>query len=110
MATSLHRLNRRQGASRASISAELNLEGERMSADLIESQNLSNRGIELYQPRRVQLEEPMHINPLLTLGLALAAGISAVRDRGQNFSAFAMGLLIGIAFRSATSPGDSVGR
>jgi hypothetical protein len=52
----------------------------------------------------------MHINPLLALGLAMAAGISAVRDRGQNFSAFAMGLLIGIAFRSGTSPEHSVGR
>ena len=81
-----------------------------MSADLIVSQNLLNRGVGMYQPRRIQLEEPMHINPLLIFGLAMAAGISAVRDRGQNFSAFAMGLLIGIAFRSGTSPEHSVGR
>jgi hypothetical protein len=52
----------------------------------------------------------MPINPLLTLGLAMAAGISAVRDRGQNVGAFAMGLLIGIAFRSGTSPDHSVNR
>jgi hypothetical protein len=81
-----------------------------MSDDLIVSQNLLNRGIGVYQPRRIQLEEPVHINPLLTLGLAMAAGISAARDRGQNVSAFAMGLLIGIAFRSGTSPAPSVGR
>ena len=80
-----------------------------MSADLIVGQNLLNRGIGVYQPRRIQVEELMHINPLLTLGLAMAAGISAVRDRGQNVSAFAMGLLIGIAFRSGASSEHSVG-
>ena len=81
-----------------------------MSDELIVSRNVLNRDVGVYQPRRIQLEELMHINPLLTLGLAMAAGISAVRDRGHNVSAFAMGLLIGIAFRSGTSPEHSASR
>jgi hypothetical protein len=64
-----------------------------------------NQAIWAHQTRRIQSEESLHINPLWTIGIAMAAGITAVRDRGHNVSAFAMGVLIGIAFRASHARG-----
>jgi hypothetical protein len=80
-----------------------------MSADVFSNQNLLKQALGKYQPRPPKPQEHMRINPLLTIGLAMAAGISAVRDRGHNVGAFATGLLIGIAFRAGQVRKHSMG-
>jgi hypothetical protein len=59
--------------------------------------------------RLIRPENLLRIKPVLTIGLAAAAGFAAgsTRNRGEKFGAFAIGLLVGIAFRSRSTPRES---
>ena len=77
--------------------------------DLHQTLEQVNQKVEAVGTRLIRPENLLRISPVLTICLAGAAGIAAgtVRNRSQNFEAFAMGLLVGIAFRRRTMRKDS---
>jgi len=60
------------------------------------NQKVAAVGTRLTRPRNL-----LRAKPVLTIGLAAAAGFAfgSSRNRGEKFGAFAIGLIVGIAFR-----------
>jgi len=80
----------------------------RARQDLSQTLEQVNQKVAAVGTRLIRPENLLRINPVLTIGLAAAAGfaVGSTRNRGEKFGAFAVGLLIGIAFRSRTTSKD----
>jgi hypothetical protein len=80
----------------------------RARQDLSQTLEQVNQKVAAVGTRLIRPENLLRINPVLTIGLAAAAGFAdgSTRNRGEKFGAFAVGLLIGIAFRSRTTSKD----
>jgi hypothetical protein len=67
------------------------------------NQKVAGVGTRLIRPRNL-----LRAKPVLTIGLAAAAGFAfgSSRNRGEKFAAFAIGLIVGIAFRDRPLPED----
>jgi hypothetical protein len=67
------------------------------------NQKVAAVGTRFIRPRNL-----LRAKPVLTIGLAAAAGFAfgSSRNRGEKFGAFAVGLLFGVAFRARPLPED----
>jgi len=68
------------------------------------NQKVAAAGTRFIRPRNL-----LRAKPVLTIGLAAAAGYAfgSARNRREKFGAFAIGLLVGIAFRARPHPEDA---
>jgi hypothetical protein len=81
----------------------------RARQDLSQTLEQVNQKIAAAGTRLIRPENLLRISPVLTVGLAVAAGfaVGSARNRGEKFGAFAIGLLVGVAFRARASIKDS---
>jgi hypothetical protein len=65
-----------------------------------------NQKVATVGTRLIRPDNLLRISPALTIGLAAAAGFAtgSTRNRAEKFGAFAIGVLVGIAFKVRPNP------